>query len=185
MLGSRHRPASRPPFPEPPVAWAPMHGRGGAHPQGPQLSGSRRSGSRRGRLGRFPGWGRARRLPLPVQARAHCSPARGRAVRPEDRANGYGKEARTALQVAPPCSLKFAAGEGIDSVLPLQPAPRGLAGSTRAPLTLGGSGGHSPRGSRPARVPDPLSGLHPSWCPRPPPPPQPAPSPQRWISDET
>lgn len=59
-----------PDAPSPPPSQ--LQGRGGAHPEGRQLS-----GSHRGRLGRIAGWGGVRRLPLPVQTRAHCGRARG------------------------------------------------------------------------------------------------------------
>lgn len=105
----------------------------------------------------------------PSELGTHCSLA----VRPEDGAPGDGEEARTALQVAPPRSLKFAAGEGTDSVLLLPPA------RSSARPHLGGSSAHFPLGSHPTRSRIP-SGLHPSPRPR-----APRSLPPLWISRTT
>lgn len=103
----------------------------------------------------------------------------GRAVRPADWAAGYAKEARSALQVAPPRSLKFAAGEGTDSVHPPRPAPAARpdqlslpSPSARPAATPLGS--PAPLGSR---IPSPVSIPPSARAPRSLPP--------RWISDKT
>lgn len=78
----------------------------------------------------------------------------GRAERPKDGAREEEEEeARKALQVAPPRSLKFEEGEGADSILPLPP-PRGSArpGRLSLALFLGGSSALFPLASHRARV---------------------------------
>lgn len=165
VLGSTHRQASSR---YPSCGGATGLGRSGSRGQAAAPC------SRRSRChGGNPGEDRSVRR-LPLQTRGPLQPGAARpAVRPEDWAAGVGE----ALQVAPPRSLKFAAGEETDSILPLPPA----RGSTRpGRLSLGGSSAHFPLGTRPAPVADRLSGLHPSLCPR-----APRSLPPRWMSRTT
>lgn len=106
----------------------------------------------------------------PSELRPTAAGRGGRAVRPQDWATGYGKEARTALQVAPPCSLKFAAGE----------EPTRSSHSSRRPrLGRINSGSPHPRRVRrplPLGAPAPLGSRIPSLVSIPPSARAPAPS---------